>query len=664
MTRKNRRTRNKSIRKVERRVRSKRSNRKDKSGRKQRRTNRKQRRTNRKQRRTNRKQRRVKRELYGGAGEPPGGAEPPGAAAPVQAVQPAQSAEPAEPAGPKSEQQGDTNAPVASLMETFGPSPYQLSKEGIKGAEAVLDETTRLEEKEKKIVFDETTSFQKIEELITKMKEDTCTGNISADEPLKTYEEMKKYKNSMMRKLNDLNLRRNLRIDRDNYLKNIKQEYDDLRINVFKFLTSKITSKRGEFESIMDYYKDLKTNPNQPADWQPRECWECFKKIVAFATDPEFFSFEIERKKSGRMPFKINTTNLVDKLITYNGGDTNLRDELKTKVKGYDRKFKDLKNKITTSEENRERAGKNLESVKEFFEYLDEEIKDCLNKISQWMLKGIQQMNTPQAQAERLLSGVEGITPEAMKQIIDILSSLTPQIPVGDQPASEGLQVPQTPLPQRPQGPSVLEQGRQQPPENREPSPGDEGQVPQIWNLDSPPQSPGELPPILERRRNNPLIDPGPPEDQGYPEEAAAEEAAAITATAEAALGDPVQQVGLTPTPPLKPAPGKHRLAAGIARPVPKAGEEPALEVDLDPEQGPGTPAPAGDVDTPPPAPPPGISTTGPTEEPAKPSGTPDPESEVEPGKVGSEQDLGSPVSKKEQNVGLSLKKEEQQVDG
>ena len=76
MTRKNRRTRNKSIRKVERRVRSKRSNRKDKSRRKQRRTNRKQRRTNRKQRRTirkqrrtNRKQRRVKRELYGGASE-------------------------------------------------------------------------------------------------------------------------------------------------------------------------------------------------------------------------------------------------------------------------------------------------------------------------------------------------------------------------------------------------------------------------------------------------------------------------------------------------------------------------------------------------------------------------------------------------------------------
>ena len=505
-------------------------------------------------------------------------------------------------------------------METFGPSPYQLSKEGIKGAEAVLDETTRLEEKEKKIVFDETTSFQKIEELITKMKEDTCTGNISVDEPLKTYEEMKKYKNSMMRKLNDLNLRRNLRIDRDNYLENIKQEYDDLRINVFKFLTSKITSKRGEFESIMDYYKDLKTN--QPADWQPRECWECFKKIVAFATDPEFFSsFEIEERDPDKaLVLKYNTTNLVSKLITYNRGDTNLRDELKTKVKEYDRKFKDLKNKIeenqieenqieqnkkprkiTTSEENRKKAEENLESVKQFFEYLDEEIKDCLNKISKWMLEDIQEMNTPQAQAERLLSGVEGITPEAMKQIIDILSSLTPQIPVGDQPASEESQLPPRP---KTQILALEPQAREAADTNREPGPGGPKQPAQIFDPNQPgPGATFELP--------TPVAPKGP-------------------------LGPPLKRWRRVsrslPFPPKspqdkRPEQPKPEPELELGTPVLGAEQEPALGVD--PEEELGTPASA-DTPTPPP-PPPGDSPTGRTGlipvEPVE----PDPEPEQQP---------------------------------
>ena len=578
MTRKNRRTRNKSIRKVERRVRSKRSNRKDKSRRKQRRTNRKQRRTNRKQRRTNlkqrrtnRKQRRVKRELYGGAGEPPGDAAPqsPLEGPEVQPV-PAQSAE----SLPPSEQQGDTDAPVASLMETFGPSPYQLSKEGIKGAEAVLDETTRLEEKEKKIVFDETTSFQKIEELITKMKEDTCTGNISVDEPLKTYEEMKKYKNSMMRKLNDLNLRRNLRIDRDNYLENIKQEYDDLRINVFNYLTSKITSKRGDFESIMDYYKGLKTK--QPAEWQP-PCWECFKKIVAFATDPEFFSrFDVQKRDDDIKVLRYSTTNLVDKLITYNEGDTNLRDELKTKVKGYDRKFKDLKNtieqnkkprKTTTSEENTKKAKENLESVKQFFEDLDEEIKKCLNDISQWMLEDIQEMNTPQAQAKNALKEL-GISVDIVERMVAMLpSSSTPQSPVGDQPASEGSEPqantrPDTPEPQPDPGPMGAQVGN-----DDDDGDGDDGK--DVYGTVVAPGIVRPATPALTAMfpRRNPGRDLPP-----LPQRASA-------------------------SPPGPGTPGK---------PVPEAQLE-----EVDPKESPGTPgtpAPA-DVDTPPP--PPGVSLTG-----------------------------------------------------
>jgi hypothetical protein len=404
----------------------------------------------------------------------------------------------------------------------------------------------------------------------------------------------------------------------------------------------------------MDYYKGLKTK--QPADWQPRECWECFKKIVAFSTDPGFFSrFEIEERKSdGTKVLKYNTTNLVDKLITYNGGDRNLSDELKTKVKEYDRKFKDLKNKIeqnkqprktTTLEENRIKAKQNLESVKKFFEDLDNEIKTCLNEISQWMLKDIQEMNSPQSRVAGFLSGVEGIPKEMIQQIITMLSSLptpTPQNPVEEQPESGVPESrPRTPLPpQRPPRPSVLEQGRQQQPENREPSPGDEGQVPQIWNLDSPPQSPGELAPILERRRNNPQEDQGDPEEAAAGE-AAAEEAAAITPTAvaEAALGNPVTESGpvqqqvLTPTPLLKPAPGQRRIAAGIA-----------------------SPAGADVVDTPPP--PPGVSPTRrrrlePNPEPEQVPASPDP----------TQQSPGTPVPKdKQQGPGREF--EPDVVDG
>ena len=157
----------------------------------------------------------------------------------------------------------------------------------------------------------------------------------------------------------------------------------------------------------MDYYQGLKTT--KPANWQPEGCWECFKKIVAFATDPQFIlrRFEgFERKKPGVMPFKINTTNLVNKLITYNDGDPILKGELETKVKEYDTKFKNLerfiennkqKRTTTTSEKNKVNAGENLDKVKQFYEELDAEIQTCLIEINNWISEEIVRMNSPQA---------------------------------------------------------------------------------------------------------------------------------------------------------------------------------------------------------------------------------------------------------------------------
>ena len=527
-------------------------------------------------------------------------------------------------------EKGASTPPVQDLPEQSLPG---LSKEGVTNFETLKKETTDDAEKDEKNVFYNNTSFKKIEELIEKMKKDVCTENISADVSLKTYEEMNKFMNVMAKKINDLNRRRNLRIDIDIYLKNIKKDYGDYRNDVYDFLTS----QRGTFNSIMDYYKVLKTKQKT---WKP-SCWECFKKIVAFATDPQFIlrRFEVERKKSGKMPIKINTTNLVNKLITYNDGDPILKGELETKVKEYDTKFKNLerfiennkqKRTTTTSEKNKVNAGENLDKVKQFYEELDAEIQTCLIEINNWISEEIVRMNSPQAQAERLLSGVEGITPEMLQQISAILSSLNPQSPVGDQPAPKipANPRPDTPQPQQP-GPmgdpqrdleeeqfeAEFKEEMREINEKRSvlaPQAGVQPDSPSPAQFPPPvPARPGDLGPVQPpwKKKRNPF-EPATAQLPG-PQEEEAQLAADAAAVAEAALddtgkeSDPVQQV-LTPTPPSAAAPSKSRPAAKIAGPVQDLAE-PALGVD--PEEELGTPASA-DTPTPPP-PPPGDSPTG-----------------------------------------------------
>jgi len=404
MTRKNRRTRNKSIRKVERRVRNKRTNREDvkssrkqrRTNRKQRRTNRKQRRTNRKQRRTNRKQRRVKRELYGGA-EPAGAQDAATASADVAPSTASATVAPATAAAEGAE--GEVIPKIPDPTEVIDKFQKNVVEEAGRQVEAA------------KPVLTEEISFDKIENLIREMMDDNDCARVETDQRVgETYEEMKKRTDKKFKGIFAALDRRSLRKQTGKTLDEIEKDYKEFREAVYNFLAR---DKFHDDKTIIRHYKDFKEAGKDmkiPRRQPETDEWVCFKRVIAFATDPEYTrtlrspvkrDWRVEKKTRGRMPYEINTRNLVKQLIKINEDVGNYDPDIQTDCQEYsdeyDKDFEELKRNVESkikgigqvvdSTKMEKKARDNLDEIQVFYKKLNVGIKTCLNGISKWFLK-------------------------------------------------------------------------------------------------------------------------------------------------------------------------------------------------------------------------------------------------------------------------------------
>ena len=459
MTRKNRRTRNKSIRKVERRVRNKRTTREDvkssrkqrRTNRKQRRTNRKQRRTNRKQRRTNRKQRRVKRELYGGT-NPAGDTPPPDAIAPSPAPVPATSetvpsstqvadvdGEGAEGEVGASGDEGEVDASGESPVDGVGatevpPSNDEVAAEGsgvnlpranlvrekiekFQGAEAEKIEEVKADAANNDLNKD--ISFKKIEDLIRQMMDDKDCSIEPKLENFQTYEQIRDRTEGKLNALKNMAATVMRDVTQRKNLYTIEKEYNKFRKKVYDYLATDTIKDKTIMEHYSKYIRDQKKKETQDGDAQqpPDAIWDCLKNLVAFADDPDFLPWDVNRRYIIIPKFK--TRNLRDKLLTINhqdrdGTKTDLKEELNELNGKYKKKVSELKGKIVNPNKKWEEQAQltvgedNMEAVKVFYNELKTKIEDCCVSVNEWVLSYIKQGMKIQNFGVRLMDTLQG----------------------------------------------------------------------------------------------------------------------------------------------------------------------------------------------------------------------------------------------------------------